>query len=138
MSDPLFRELRGFLDGNDSFMTGHQVIKMRQGNRETPIWATSNKRIQEILLHSFPKLKSSSDQRAGAARWALFIQLYFRHHMTRKQTAEQMGISLITAQSLARNIRRAAAGKWTNGKKPGGKRGRPKKSATYRTAMGRQ
>ncbi len=127
MSDPLFRELRGFLDGNDSFMTGHQVIKMRQGNRETPVWATSNKRIQEILLRSFPNLKSNPKQRAGAARWALFIQLYFRYHMTRKQTAEQMGISVVAARDLARNIRRSAAGKWTNGGKPAGKRGRPKK-----------
>ncbi len=116
MPNLLFGELRGFLDGNDPFMTG-----------ETPAWATSIKRIQEILLRSFPNLKNNPKQRAGAGRWALFIQLYFRYHMTRKQTSEQMGISLVAARDLARNIRRAAAGKWANGRKPAGKRGRPKK-----------
>ena len=123
MPNPIFEELRGSLDGQDPFMTGgHQVIKLRQGNRKTPIWAVNNKQIQELLLRSFPALKTNPKQRMRAARWALFIQLYFRAHVTERQIAERMGVSMNTVKMLARNIRRAAA------RVKGRPRGRPKNS----------
>jgi hypothetical protein len=137
-----FKELRGYLDGQDTFMTGgHQVIKPRQSNRETPDWATSNNKIQVILLRSFPKLRTNLTQRKGAARWAEIIQLYYRMHVSKRQIAEQLKLNYNTVRMLVRNISRAAKGKKANGvantNRP---TGRPKKKTgdTPRTALGVQ
>jgi hypothetical protein len=130
-----FGQLRGSFDGQDPFMTGgHQIIKTRSSNRDVPEWALDNKKVQQILLRSFPKLKTDLKQRARAARWATIIQLFFRMKMTRKQVAEQTKLSSIIVRDLIRNIRRAASGRKTNGQGLAGKRptGRPKKrSATH-------
>ena len=125
-----FGELRGRFDGQDPFMTGgHQIIKTRRIERVTPEWARSNKKIQAILLRSFPKLKTDFHQRVRAARWATVIQLYFRVHMTRGQIAEQMKVPLKTVENLIDRIHRACNGMKTSGKGPLSSRppGRPKK-----------
>jgi hypothetical protein len=109
-------ELRhNYFDGSEGFMTGHQIIKIRQSGRKTPEWAINNKKVQEVLLRAFPKLKTDLKQRAKAARWALFIQLYFRAHMTEKQMADRMNMTRNGIKMLARNIRRIAAGKKSYG-----------------------
>lgn len=119
-----FQELRGSFDGQDPFMTqGHQIIKMRRSDRATPEWAKSNKRIQEILLRSFPKLRTDPVQRGRAARWALVIQLYYRVHMTRSEVAAQMKSRQKVVNRLIENINLAAKGLKTNGK--GAFTGRP-------------
>ncbi len=112
-------ELRSFhFDGNDPFMTGgHQIIKTRRGNRVIPEWARDNKKIQKILLKSFPKLGTDRKQRAQAARWAAIIQLYFRVQMTRSQVEAETKLSQNVVKMLIRNIARAASGKPSYGTK---------------------
>ena len=125
-----FQELRASFDGQDPFMTqGHQIIKMRRSDRLTPEWAKSNKRVQEILLRSFPKLRTDPVQRGRAARWAVVIQLYYRMTMTRSQVAAQMKVTQKTISLLLDRIQRASKDMKTNGKGPLSKRpaGRPKK-----------
>jgi len=100
-----FAELRGNFDGSESFMTqGHQIIKMRRIDRSIPEWAKSNKKIQQILLCSFPKLKTDARQRARAARWSLIIHLYFRMQMTRGQIAAQLKVNPNTVKMVIRRI----------------------------------
>ena len=53
--------LKGLLtafDSNNSFITGHQVVRTLNAGlkRETPDWAVNDKQIRELLLRSFPKL----------------------------------------------------------------------------------
>ena len=124
-----FVELRGKFDGSDPFMNrGHQIIKLRQSNRDIPAWAKSNKRLQEILLRAFPLLRTNPKQRLAAARWAVIIQLFFRVRMTRSQVAAQTGLSSNIVKLLVRNIRRTANGlRGDTGKPLGKKKGRPKK-----------
>lgn len=141
MPNPTFEELRGHLDGQDPFMTGgHQVIKPRRSDRQTPDWAATNKKIQIILLRSFPKLKTHPTQRKRAARWAEVIQLYYRMHVSKKQIAEQLNLSYGTIRTLVRNINRAANGRKANNiANTGRPNGRPKKvGATRQTTLGGQ
>jgi hypothetical protein len=134
-----FKELRGYLDGQDTFMTGgHQLIKPRHSDRQTPDWAATNSKIRAILLRSFPKLKTHPIQRKRAARWAEVIQLYYRMHLSKRQIAEQLTMNYSTVRTLVRNINRAANGRKANNiantNRPNG---RPRKvSATRQTALG--
>jgi hypothetical protein len=124
-----FQQLRKILDGNDGFMTGSRIGNLRrQRKRPVPEWAKDNRKIQTILLRSFPKLQTEARQRKAAARWARFIHLYFRLGYTYRQVAEELDISLKASQSLTRAITRAAASKRTDTSQPFNlKRGRPKK-----------
>jgi len=136
-----FKELRGYLDGQDTFMTGgHQVIKPRRSDRQTPDWAATNKSIQIILLRSFPNLKTNLTQRKRAARWAEIIQLYYRMHISKRQISEQLKLNYNTVQMLVRNIKRAANGKRADGTGflTGKPKGRPRKNDTHQTALGVQ
>ena len=129
MSDT-FEELRGKFDGSESFMNrGHQIIKMRRSDRQIPEWSKDNKKVQAILVRSFPGLRTNPRQRARAARWAVAIQLYYRVRMTKSHVAQQMKLDVDTVRTLLRNINRAANGKKTNGKGDytGRPRNRPKK-----------
>lgn len=100
-----FLELRGKFDGQDPFMTGgHQIIKLRTGDRVIPEWTKSDKKIQAILLRSFPKLRTDPKQRVSAARWATIIQLYYRMQMTQGQVAAQMKLRPKVVGRLIENI----------------------------------
>ncbi len=110
-----FWELRKSFDGNDPFMTqGHQILKIRRGDRRIPTWAKDKRKIQAILLRSFPGLRTNIQQRARAARWVVIIQLYFRVQMTLTQVAEETKLPKSLVQSLIRSISRAAAGRKAN------------------------
>lgn len=129
-SKDTFGELRGYLDGNDPFMTGgHQILKVRREDRKNPSWVKSNTKIREILLRSFPKMLTDPIQRDRAGRWVRIIQLYFRMRMTYGQVAAELKIPARRVEDLIRSIRRAGAGLKTNGKGPLSKRsaGRPRK-----------
>jgi hypothetical protein len=140
MPNPEYAELRGHLDGQDPFMTGgHQIMKTRRGNRIMPEWAKSNKKVQEILIRSFPKLRTNPGQRERAARWATVIHLYFRMQMTSGQVASQMKVTSKVVYDLILRINRASKGLKASGTGPlrGRPAGRPKKnSAVSQTAGG--
>jgi hypothetical protein len=124
-------QLRGIVDGNDSFMTGFQIGKPKQYRRKVPVWLNNNKQIQVILLSAFPKLGTDQRQRTMAARWANVVHYYFRLRYTDAQTAEELGIKVETVKNVLNRIRRAAGGRKANGSGArGGKYGRPKKVVT--------
>ncbi len=96
-----FGELRGKFDGQDPFMTGgHQIIKTRRIQRTIPDWAKSNRKLREILLLSFPYLKTNDNHRKRAARWVQFIQLYYRMNMTEGQVAAHTGTTVGIVKNL--------------------------------------
>jgi hypothetical protein len=121
-------ELRTKIDSEDTFFTGHRIIKERRGNRPCPDWAVDSNKLRELLLRAFPKLHTNEKQRSSAGRWARVIQLYYRSQMTHGQICAELGLSLPTVASMVRSIDRAAAGKTADkakGRK--GRRGRSKK-----------
>lgn len=124
------KQLRSQVD--DAFVGGgHQVVKARERKRIIPEWVNNKKKIQEILLNSFPKLRTNPRQRVAAARWARVIQLYYRAHYTQPQVAEEMRLTIYQVEGVIRSIQRVSSGRWANGKKMrGGKRGRPKIGAS--------
>jgi len=106
-----YNELRQTFDGQDPFMTkGHQIIKVRRGNRKTPDWAKNENELRKLLLHSFPYMATNKKQRVRAGRWARIINLYFRLQMTHGQIASEMMMSYCAVESAIRNIKRAAKG----------------------------
>ena len=107
--------LKGLLtafDSNNSFITGHQVVRTLNAGlkRETPDWAVNDKQIRELLLRSFPKLAIDSKQRKYAGRWMIVIQLYFRLKKSRREVAEEMSVSENVVRKLVQHIKWAAAG----------------------------
>lgn len=123
-------KLRLRMDGNDGFMSAHQIKKVRVlfGQKDTPAWATSDVEVRKILLRSFPLLGSNKAQRQSAARWMQAITLVYRLGMPYNHAAAEMGTTVGTLRSLLRNIRRVALGLRADTNKPRlGKKGRPKK-----------
>jgi hypothetical protein len=129
------------LDGSEPFMNrGYRILKPRHKVKNVPEWALDDKRVQEIVLKSFPKLSTDPKQREQAGRWVRVIYLYFRREFTIGDIAQVLGkpnedgskivpISLNTIRALIRSIKRAASGRSANGSGIlGRRRGRPNKS----------
>ncbi len=135
MSNDTKYVLRGLLkaiDGNSSFMTGHQILRTRTESRKrkTPTWALDDNFIRRLLLASFPNLAEDLAQRKRAARWAMVINRYFKSLCAYREGAEEMGESKNAIRFVIRNIYLAVDGKKANGTgKRGGwaRNGRPKK-----------
>jgi len=129
-----FRELRQKFGSSDPFMAGgHQIIKSRTGRgrkkSEIPLWARNDIALQAILLRSFPNLKTSSKQRARAARWVRVVQLYFRMGWTRGQVAAEMKVKPAIVKVIVERIRRVASGRRSrNNSLELSTRGRPRKN----------
>jgi hypothetical protein len=122
-------KLRGKVDLDDSFMMSHQIKWPRVliGQKDTPLWAVSDKEVRRVLLQTFPNLASDQRHRKSAARWTRAIVLVYRLGMPYNHAAAEMSISVGTLRSLLRNIRRAAKGLRADTNKPRkGRRGRPK------------
>jgi hypothetical protein len=104
--------LRGRMDGNDGFMSAHQIKKVRVliGQKDTPPWSASDVEVRRVLLTTFPRLKTNYRERQAAARWNRAIMLVYRMGMPYNHAAAELGIKVGTLRSLLRNIRRAAKG----------------------------
>src|SRR6266404_3951583 len=63
--------------GGSWFACGFE--KARTYKKKIPQWVYNDALIRNLLLQSFPKSKTCSRQREGAARWAAVIHLYFRN-----------------------------------------------------------
>ena len=123
-------------DGSEPFMNrGYRVIQPRHKAKNIPAWALDDKKVQEIVLRSFPKLATNMKQRARAARWVRIIFLYFRREFTVGDIANIMGtpsedgsvitpMSLVAVKALVRTIKRAAVGKRADGSGEMNMRGR--------------
>jgi hypothetical protein len=111
-----FQQLREILDGDDPFMVGgHQKSHLRTKERKVPEWTKNNKKTQQVLLRSFPKLRTDLKQRLQAARWARIIHLYFRMQYTYRQVAAELEMPPRAVDSMIRSIKRVAAGRRANG-----------------------
>lgn len=116
MNDDL-KQLRQRLDGDEGFMSGHQIKKIRTRTKKIPTWATNNRETKQLLLRAFPGLRA----RRSAARWGAVIHYFYRMNMTYSQIAEELDTTSKAIERILWRIRRHATGKVSNPK------GRPKK-----------
>lgn len=121
------KQLRKESDGDEGFMSGHQIKKIRARVRVIPLWAMNNAETQKVLLRAFPKLLTSPTQRKSASRWGAIIHLFYRMNMSETQVGEELEITGANVKMTLQRIRAHATGKVSNS------RGRPKKE-TYRRA----
>lgn len=111
-------------------LTSSQIVQARTYRRTTPLWTKSDKKIQQLLLRSFPKMKVDAGQRASAARWASVIHFYFRMAYTRAQIAHELGSTTTKIHGIIRSILRVSNNLAANGSGVLGRpRGKPKKRA---------
>lgn len=120
--------LRKKMDGNEGFMSAHQIKTIRTRERDIPSWALNDKEVRTVLLRSFPKLRTNNRQAIHAGRWMRLIHLYYRVQMSNSQVAKEMGMTLNAVKMALKSIRRVARGQRTDnvcrlGLTP---RGRPK------------
>jgi hypothetical protein len=108
-------QLRQHVDGNDNFMRGFQIGKLKSYKKKIPRWVNNNEEIRKILLSAFPKLATDPRQRVGAARWNNVIHYYFRLRYTYVQTAEELSLKPRTVNDIVCRMNRVAAGRPANG-----------------------
>lgn len=109
-----YNELKGSFSGDQNFMTGHQIMKVRSPNRKVPKWVFDDAKIKIVLLKAFPKLASDPTQRRRAGRWAQVIQIYFRAKKSYRETAEEIGETSGSVHNIINRIRRVSIGKPAN------------------------
>ncbi len=111
-----FGYLRSKLDGNDGFMDGHQIQKVRQMEREVPEWAMSNEKVQRILLTAFPKMLVNKRQEKRASKWSAVIYLYYRMKLPKQVVARELGIDQVLLTRWIQKITFTSQGRNVNGK----------------------
>ena len=116
-SAAVMKGLRSAFDGNSTFMTGHQIKRIRSlhDGRKVPAWSTDDEAVRKLLLRSFPKLATNKLQRDRAGRWMRVIQLYFRGKKSSSEVAEEIGTSRNAVKMLVSHIKLAQKGQKTNG-----------------------
>lgn len=111
-------------------LASSQIVQARTYRRVSPLWTKSDKKIQELVTRSFPKMQTDPVQRAAAARWVSVIHLYFRMGYTRSQIAHELGSTYTKIKGIIRSITRVSNGLRADGYgKLKGFRGRPKNAA---------
>lgn len=114
-------------------LASSQIVQARTYRRASPLWTKSDKKIQELITRSFPKVQTSPTQRTAAARWVSVIHLYFRMGYTRSQIAHEIGSTTTKVHGIIRSILRVSKGLRADGcGKLKGSRGRPKNTAPQR------
>ena len=125
-----FGQLRRYFDGTGGFMEGHQILKERRIKRPVPLWAKNNRKVQELLLRSFPRLATNPKQRNRARIWGRVIYLYYRLGLSYAAVAEEMSIQPKKVSDIILRVQRASKGESTDGtgRKLGSRQpGRPKR-----------
>jgi hypothetical protein len=147
--EPNYSRMRRSFDGNEPFMTGSNVVAIRQvedRKYETPDWFTDDKRVREFLLKQFPLMLNKCEgigkcwanldcktcrQRKTAGKWAVVIKLWFVARMSDRdiEDAPEYQWKRRTVGSIVGHIRAVLEGKRQDtGKTPTGRpRGRPRK-----------
>lgn len=155
-------ELRGFLDGNDPIMDGHQVLKDRAVDRECPEWIADRFEFLNFLCEQFPKWLGETSpkhrqHREQAALYAGVMYFYFRLGLPDTYVAElltvqrfrlladgseefvvERKVSKAKVKRIVLAIRRRHDGLRADGTKLTGKCGRPrvqKQNLTKATEM---
>jgi len=142
-----FEELRHKFDGNDIFMSGHNIRGggcKKNSQRKTRAtvtdpWAFSDEFVRKLLVTVFPTLNTPAQttaQRARAARWCLIINYYFRQGLPAGRIAAVLVESqhrdpnekdIKAVEATIRRIRKAANGLTSHGHPRRGRTGRPKR-----------
>lgn len=106
-----FEKLRKKYDGNDGFMRGHQIQKVRKRDDQNVFeWAFNDSKVRLLLLSVFPKLGINQRQRTKAARWLRVIYLYFRMRLPYPTVAKELSIDRVTLNNLVNRITRVSKG----------------------------
>ena len=108
-------DFRYSVDGSDPFITGHGTYTVRQPGKKIPAALKTEEGIRALLLKMFPKMTVDGGQRFRAGQWARVIQLHYKFHYSERMTAEEMGISPRTVNSIKTRIRRAVQGRRLDG-----------------------
>ena len=114
--------MRRVVDANDGLMGSRIVGPRSYRGRKMPTWAMDDKKVQHLLLSTFPRMKEDSAagrrQRDSAARWHAVIHLYFRMKYTCSQIAEELGSSHCKIKNVIRSIQRVVRGLRADSRKP--------------------
>ena len=145
------RELRKFLDSNDSMLAdGHQIKKQRQVAHDCPDWVLDRFEFLNFLVTVFPKMlepsnKKYREQHRKAALWAGVLYYYYRMGLSAKQVATLLSVEFVRempnettvivgkrtvtpaqVDRIVVAIKRRKEGLRVDGKPLGSRRGRPK------------
>jgi hypothetical protein len=95
LKNSVFGQLRRFVDGDEIFMTGHQIGAPRHYNRRViPEWINDNKKVRKFLISVFPKHKANKRQHTQMMLWNAVIHFYFRNRWSARQTEKQCDATL--------------------------------------------
>jgi hypothetical protein len=122
-----YQGLMKVLDGHDTFVTGHQIIKTagatlhNQRVQNTPEWTRNDAEVRKLLLIAFPRLNEDSTvgrkQRIRAARWLRVIHLYYRMGWTASKVSGELGVNVEIVKNTYKSICRVFKGLTANNKK---------------------
>lgn len=111
--------LRKLLGGDDQFMSGYQIQKIRDKDRDIPDWVFNDRKIQTMIMTAFPKFQSNSKQKARAGKWVRIIHLYYRMNLPRQIVAKEMNLEMPKLNRDLQRINWLANGYEWNGSKAG-------------------
>ena len=94
---------------------GFQTHTIKRPKKKVPDWVNSHAKIQELLLRTFPLMKTNLKQRERAGRWARIIYLYYRRQWTRGQIAAELNVPYANVKGILRSVKRVSGGKRANG-----------------------
>jgi hypothetical protein len=136
-----FATLRRYMDGDDQFMRGHQILKERRLQRDYPEWMverlSNDAFLSDFLAWRFPRLNTCPRQRRTVGRWAVIIRQYMLAGQSCAAVAEILNwgkqpherISKAYVRRTAQMVRQAFRGVRLDSKERSfGQAGRPKKS----------
>lgn len=107
-----YGEFNGF-QVQDKRRASHQARLLRP----IPSWVQNDRRIQDLLLKMFPRMRDRRTKHyKSAKRWAPIIYLYFRNGQSATEIGEALGIPSKLVKKALYRIRKAAAGFRTTGK----------------------
>ena len=125
--------LRRLVDGDDNFMSGYQIKKIRTREREIPLWTLNDTEVQKVLLRAFPAERQRKNfiVKQRAETWARIIYLYFRMEMSARRVARELQMTTKNVELAVARIRRVARGHRADNRGPRGLRrpGRPRTTA---------
>ena len=123
-----YARLRRLVDGDDQFMSGYRIAKIRTREREIPEWTLNDKEVQKVLLRAFPAQHKNFIAKQRADTWARIIYLYFRMQMSASGVAREVQMTTKNVELAVARIRRVARGHRADNRGPRGLRrpGRPR------------
>jgi len=117
-----------YLDGNDRFMKGCRVARLRVAKRKFPELFLKDAATAAFLRMRFPLMNLPGRDKDQALRWLVVIHRHWRGSEAAQTIEEEKGWKPGTVASLAQQIRWAADGLRLDGRpRTGNRRGRPKK-----------